>query len=142
MEKIENKKSKKKGCLISFLVVLIVIVVFGIVLDKSTPKSDKNNTPKEYADLSSGVQVFAEKILVKQLKYPDGWEYDYNKLIRDDSTRYTFQAIVLANNAFGVRSRISYLLQMEFIGSKEQSRELKEYSKASNWKILRNEVSE
>lgn len=113
MEKLENKKGKKKGCLVAFLVVFGIVIMFGIALRNNKPEGQTNDILKDYADLSSGVQIFAEKILVKQLKYPDGWGYDYNKVIRDDSTKYTFQAIVLANNAFGVRSRLSYLLQME-----------------------------
>ncbi|MBD8348551.1 hypothetical protein [Dysgonomonas sp. HGC4] len=128
----------KKGGLIAIIAVFVVLMVLGSILRIT----DEDKKVTDYADLSSAAQVFAEKILVKQLKHPDGWEYEYNKVIREDSAKYSFQAVILAQNSFGVRSRLSYLLQLQYVGTKDHSRSLKEYSKASNWKILRNDLSE
>lgn len=131
----------KKGCLKVVLIGLGVIMLLGVILEAIDPtgKPDKELT---YADLSSTVEAFANKTLVPQLKYPDGWEYEYSKSIRDDSTKYTFQAIILAKNGFGVRSRLSYLFQMEYVGTKEDSHNFKETAKRSNWKILRSDLGD
>lgn len=139
----KKKTPKGKGCLKAILIALGVLMIFGTILKIVDPDTNEQKTTREnYADLTPTVQVFADKILVRQLKYPDGWEYEYDKLIRDDSTKYTFQAIVLAQNGFGVRSRISYLLQMEFVGSRDQSYNYQETAKASNWNIIRNDLED
>jgi hypothetical protein len=142
MEKKKNKKweemtpkEKRKGCIIS-IVVLVFVVCFVWFIN--IMQGDQNK--REYEDLSINVQILANDFLKPQLKYPDEWKYNYKKVIREDSTLYTFQSVILAKNDFGVSSRLYWLLQMRFIGSKEDSH--KNSTDLNNWTVIRNELTE
>ncbi|MDR2805407.1 MAG: hypothetical protein LBB85_07175 [Dysgonamonadaceae bacterium] len=133
---MENKLTKpaSKGCAITS-VVIIALLMIGLIYVISIPQ-----THNQYDDLSICVQVFADDMIQAQLKYPDGWSYESKKVTRKDSTLYNFQAIVLAKNGFGIRSRLCYSLQIRFDGSIDDS-----YKNAADrryWTIVKNELNE
>lgn len=140
MKKIEQKKwsestpqEKRKGCAASFIFAAVIIGFFWFV---SVMEDDQQNS--YYNDITTSAQVYADDLLVQQLKYPDGWEYERKQIDRLDSVTYKLTAVVLAKNGFGVRGRMIYNIKLEFIGSKKDS-----YSSPQNpgnWHILSNEL--
>jgi len=130
---------KKGGKII--LIVVATLAIVGFI--KEALSGEESTKPKYYSDLSAVVQTYADKMLVSQLKYPDGWKYEYKKTIREDSVTYIFQSVVLAKNGFGVRSRLTYFVKMQYVGSKEDSNgSVEVYSASDKWKILRNELTQ
>ena len=125
----EEKKKELKRTLITFAIA-IPIILFGL--------SKCEDSKKDYDDLTTSAQVYADDLLVQQLKHPDGWEYERKQIDRLDSVTYKLTAVVLAKNGFGVRGRMIYNIKLEFIGSKKDS-----YSSPQNpgnWHILSNEL--
>ena len=76
--KWSEMSKKKKNWLIVIAVLLVLAVIGNFAPDNNNTVLD---TPKEYYDLSSFVQVTADIYLKPQLKYPDGWEYE-NKSVQ------------------------------------------------------------
>jgi hypothetical protein len=130
-------KKSKKGCIAVsiFLVVVIGFIVTMTVLFDDGPKYDS------YDDLKATFQVLSGDLIKLQLKYPDeGWKYDTKVITRNDSTLYTLQAVVIAKNAFGVKTRVYCTIKMRFTGTKEQS--YKDDMNRNLWHIVSNDMRE
>ena len=91
-------------------------------------------------DLTAEFQVFSKDVVELQLKDPDCWKFDTKKITRNDSTLYTLQAVVLAKNAFGVKTRVYCTVKMRFAGTKAQSH--REAYNRNLWKIVLNDMRE
>lgn len=123
---------------ISITVLITIVLVAGLLNDETSTAKTKSN--QSYADLSATVQVKSDDYVKATLKYPDGWEYERHNVTRNNDTIYTFQAIVLAKNGFGVRSRIFYNVQLTFHGTKDQSHDITE--SFNHWEVLKSDVSQ
>lgn len=126
-------QEKRKGCTVIFVFIAVIV---GFIWFISVMEDDQQNS--YYDDLTTSAQVYADDLLVQQLKHPDGWEYERKQIDRLDSVTYKLTAVVLAKNGFGVRGRMLYNIKLEFIGSKNDS-----YSSPQNpgnWHILSNEL--
>lgn len=78
----------------------------------------------------NGAKSVAEEAVNKKLKYPD--EANFEKLSKDCSKEgdtYVVMGLVTAKNAFGVRTKYVYKVEMTFIGD--------DYFMYHNWNIKR-----
>jgi len=133
-------KKRRKKALYIILGIVIALGIIGNMLPESSTTDSKTESYQSYADLSSTVKVKSDKFVEQNLKYPDGWEYESDKVSRQDDTTYTFQAVVLAKNGFGVRSRVSYFVRLVYHGTKDQSHDLTE--SWNDWEVIKSDVSQ
>lgn len=130
-------KEKRKG---SIVLLVFVSFIVGIIWVFNYASNEQHS--REYNDLSSVAQFYADKVLPQNLKHPDGWEYERQAMNKQDSVTYHFTAVVLAKNGFGVRSRLMYNFVIQYIGTKEDSYATDKNNLPSNWKIVSNELVE
>jgi hypothetical protein len=128
-------KERKRGIInLSVLAVVLAFIIWIFSLGGDSNYDD-------YKDLSRQIPSMASVLIEKQLKYPDGWEYEAKKVTRLDNTTYRLDAVILAKNGFGVRSRINYQFKARWKGSKETSHQgFIEVTKPSNWDILKSDL--
>jgi len=134
--------SKKKKTWIIVIGVLFVLWVIGSFSSKNTATSTEP-AYTEYNEMKDVAKFYADRLLEQQLKYPDGWSYEREQLDRLDSVTYKMTAIVLAKNAFNVRSRILFNFKIQYVGSMADSYgDYETRYKPDNWKVVTNEVVE
>lgn len=129
-----TSKEKKQSMLSLGAIVLIGVFLFKVCTAEKTYDS--------YKDLSIDVTVIADMALVNQLKYPDGWAYEKKKVTRLDSITYHLDAIVLAKNGFGVRSRLGYQFEAKWVGTMNESHDFDNIANTTNWQITQNDLFE
>ena len=142
MEKKEKKtwaestpKEKRKGCTVLFVSAAVII---GFIWFIKTMENDQNS--RNYNDLTSIAQFYADHVLPQNLKYPDDWSYERQQMNRLDSVTYKFTAVVLAKNGFGVRGRMIYNFKIQYVGTMQDSYSTDVNKKPDNWKILTTEL--
>ncbi len=130
-----TKKQKTWSIVIGVIVVMSIIGQFA-------PQKPKPVERIEYGNLTATAQTCADGLLKQQLKFPDGWSYEYKDMQRTDSVTYSLKAIVLAKNGFGVRSRINYTCVLKYTGSKEVSNDIIDAMDSRYWTVISNTLGE